>query len=264
MRGQISNFQYRKFPQEMAIAGQPPRGFVDRLIAALQQDDFVLYAQPIVPVASPRRIGLFQEIFVRFKEEDSKLLPPGAFFPILEECHLLPYLDRWVVNRLARWVRESQSRKPIPERIRSNVNLSGQTLADPHFASYVRKYVDGSYLADGALDFEITWKDALDHMESLQRLMAELRPHGCAFALAGVDGGEQTFEVLKTVAPDFVKINVANVSAERVAEINRRCHLAGSKTIAEHVETDQALEHLRQIQVDFAQGIGIAPVAPLA
>ncbi len=243
---------------------QPPRGFADRLVAALEQDDFVLYAQPIVPVASRQDMGLFQEIFVRFKEEDSKLLPPGAFLPILEECHLLPYLDRWVLNRLARWAREAQSAKPIPEITRSNVNLSGQTLADPHFGSYVRKYVDGSYLADGALAFEITWEDALDHLESLQRLMAELRPHGCAFALAGVDGGERAFDVLKTVAPDFVKLNIAGVPADQIAEINRRCHLAGGKTIAEHVETEQTFELLQQIQVDFAQGIGIAPVAPLA
>jgi EAL domain-containing protein (putative c-di-GMP-specific phosphodiesterase class I) len=248
----------------MATAGQPPRGFLDRLITALQQDDFVLYAQPIVPVASPRGEGLFQEIFVRFKEEDFKLLPPGAFLPVLEECHLLPYLDRWVVNRLARWVRDTQSGKPAPERARSNVNLSGQTLADPHFGTYVRKYVDGSYLADGALAFEVTWEAALDHLESLQRLMAELRPHGCAFAIAGIDGSERAFDVLKTVAPDFVKINVVGVPAERIAEINRQCHLLGARTIAEHVETDQALARLRQMKVDFAQGIGIAPVAPLA
>lgn len=244
----------------MAIAQQPQKGFADRLISALQQEQFVLYAQTIIPVASLHEKRLFQEIFVRFKEEDAKLLPPGAFLAVLEECHLLPYLDRWVVNQLARWVRGVLAIKPDWGKSRSNVNLSSQTLADPHFGEYVRKYVDDSYLTDGALAFEVTWENAIEHLESLQRLMAELRPHGCCFTLAGFDGSERCFDLLKTTAPDFVKINVVSVPLDQVVEINRRCHSVGSKTIAEFVETDAALEHLRRIKVDFAQGFGVSPV----
>jgi EAL domain-containing protein (putative c-di-GMP-specific phosphodiesterase class I) len=247
----------------MAITHKPPKGFADRLVSALQQGEFVLYAQTIIPIASQREPGLFQEIFVRFKEEDAKLLPPGAFFTILEESHLLPYLDRWVVNRLARWVRGVLAIKPNAEKSRSNVNLSAQTLADPHFGEYVRKYVDDSYLSNGALAFEVTCGNALEHPESLRRLMAELRPHGCCFTLAGFDGGERCFDLLKTLVPEFVKVNVVSVPLDQVTEINSRCHSMGSKTIAEYVESDAALEHLRRIKVDFAQGFGVSPVEPL-
>lgn len=244
----------------MAITHKPSKGFADRLISALQQEEFVLYAQTIVPLASQREKRQFQEIFVRFKEEDAKLLPPGAFLAILEESHLLPYLDRWVVNRLARWVRGVLTIKPDAQKSRSNINLSGQTLVDPHFGEYVRKYVDDSYLSDGALAFEITCGNAIEHPESLPRLMAELRPHGCCFTLAGFDGGERCFDMLKALVPDFIKINVVSVPLIQVTEINSRCHSMGSKTIAEYVESDAALEHLRRIKVDFAQGFGISPV----
>ncbi|MEO8009901.1 MAG: EAL domain-containing protein [Betaproteobacteria bacterium] len=71
----------------------------------------MLYSQKIVPLAPQPGDREFQEIFVRFKEEDAKLLPPGTFFPLLEECRMLPYLDRWVVNRLARFVRNGQKFK---------------------------------------------------------------------------------------------------------------------------------------------------------
>jgi EAL domain-containing protein (putative c-di-GMP-specific phosphodiesterase class I) len=43
----------------------------------------------------------FQEVLVRFKEEEEKLLPPGTFFRCSREYRLLPYVDRWVVSRLA-------------------------------------------------------------------------------------------------------------------------------------------------------------------
>lgn len=163
----------------MSNQPEPQKDIADRLMAALQQDEFVLYTQTIVPLDPQREKRPFQEIFVRFKEEDAKLLPPGTFFSVLEECHLLPYLDRWVVNRLARWVRGALGIKsdwPIPC---NNVNLSDATLADPDFGRYVCKYVDDSFLSDGALGFEIAFDSAMEHQDSLQHLMAQIRPHGC-------------------------------------------------------------------------------------
>ena len=50
------------------------KSMADRLVAALQQDEFVLYAQPIVPLSAQANQWPFQEIYVRFTEEDAKLL----------------------------------------------------------------------------------------------------------------------------------------------------------------------------------------------
>ena len=247
----------------MANAPETSKTLTDRLIASLQQDEFVLYAQTIAPIAPRREERPFQEIFVRFKEEDAKLLPPGSFFPVLRECQLLPYLDRWVVNKLVRWVRSALSIKSDWQVPRSNVNLSAETLVDSDFGEYVRKYVEDSYLSDGALGFEIDWTDAIEHEVSLRQLIAGLRPHGCCFTLAGFNGGEASFEVLKSFAPHFVKIGSASVDPAMLAEINRRCHLLECKTIVEHVENAKVLEHLRLTKLDFAQGFEISPVQPL-
>lgn len=247
----------------MARAPEPQKSLVDRLIASLQQDEFVLYAQSIMPLAPQSGERPFQEIFVRFKEEDAKLLPPGTFFPVLEECQLLPYLDRWVANRLARWVRNAVVIKPDWPIPRNNVNLSEATLADPHYGQYVCKYVDDSYLSDGALGFEIAWESAIAHEASLRQLMAVVRPYGCSLTLSGFDGSEASFSVLKALAPNFVKISVTNVTPAKLAEINRKCQALGIKTIAEHVESKQMLQHLRQSKIDFAQGFEISPVQPL-
>jgi EAL domain-containing protein (putative c-di-GMP-specific phosphodiesterase class I) len=37
----------------------------------------------------------------------------------------------------------------------------------------------------------------------------------------------------------------------------------GAQTIAEHVEDNQVLDHLRRCEIDFAQGFGLAKVEPL-
>ena len=255
----------------MVTSPSEHKDLTDRLIAALQEDEFVLYAQTIIPLAKKGDERPFQEIFVRFKEEDAKLLPPGSFFPALEECHLLPYLDRWVVNRLMRWIHHGVSIKPDWRIPRNNVNLSNATLVDPNFGKYVLGHVDESYLSDGTLAFEIGWDGAMEHQEALRRLVAELGARGCWFTLSGFDGSEPAFAELKSLAPNFVKISpkmigsldslVAN--AAKLAEINRRCHLLGAKTVAEQVENSNVLEQLRRTKIDFAQGFAVSPVQPL-
>jgi len=247
----------------MASQPEPQKSLVDRLIASLQQDEFVLYAQSIVPLVPQIGEPPFQEIFVRFKEEDAKLLPPGTFFPVLEECQLLPYLDRWVANRLARWVRSALGVKPDWAIPRNNVNLSEATLVDPDYGQYVCKYVDDSYLSNGALGFEVAWDSAIEHEASLRKLMAEVRPYGCTLTVSSFDGSDASFPKLKGLTPEFIKISVTNVATAKLAEIGRICQALGIKTIAEHVESKQMLQHLRQSKINFAQGFEISPVQPL-
>ncbi|MEO8163762.1 MAG: EAL domain-containing protein, partial [Betaproteobacteria bacterium] len=217
-----------------------------RLMAALQQDEFMLYAQSIVPLVPQRDQYPFQEIYVRFREEDAKLLPPGTFFPVLEEFHMLPYLDRWVVNRLARWVRSGLKLKPNWKIPRCNINLADKTLADPKFVEYVRKYVDDSYLSGGVLGFDISFESALANRPALLRLMAELRPFGCHFSIAGFDGSAAKIMQLEGLEPEFVKVSAVNIDPGKVTEINNMCHGLGAKTIVEHIENPRVLEHLRR------------------
>lgn len=235
----------------------------ERLLSALQEDEFVLYAQAILPLVPQTDARAFNEIFIRFKEEDEKLLPPGSFFPMLEEVGMLPYLDRWVVNRLARYVRASLKVNQIWNVPRYIVNLSNETFADGNFGEYVLKYADDSYLSGGVLGFDIACESALANRESLLKLMEQLRPHGCSLTMAGFDGSEDLLVRMKRFQPDYVKLSAINVDPSKVPEINRMCHDIGAQTIAEHVENAKVLDHLRKCKVDFAQGFGLAKVEPL-
>jgi EAL domain-containing protein (putative c-di-GMP-specific phosphodiesterase class I) len=237
--------------------------FTHRLMSAMQMDEFVLHSQAIVPLAPQPESRALNEIFIRFQEEDAKLLPPGMFFPMLQEAGMLPVLDRWVVNRMARHVRTGlklDSHWNIPRYI---VNLSDETLDDAEFADYVLQYTADSYLSGGTLGFDISCDSALAHRESLMQLMNELRPHGCSLAIAGFDGVADVLPKLKVLAPDFVKINVRNVDPAKIPAINRACHELRAQTIAEQVENARQLDHLRRCKVDYAQGFALAGVEPL-
>ncbi len=247
------------------MSNQPERqkDIADRLLSALQEDQFVLYCQSIVSFVPQTDTRAFNEIFIRYQEEDAQLLPPGTFFPVLEEVGMLPYLDRWVVNRLARFVRAGLKIDPNWHVPRYIVNLSDETLTDEEFGPYVLQYADDSYLSQGVLGFDISCNSAMANRESLLHLMEGLRPHGCSLTVAGFDGNDASLTDLKALEPDFVKISATTIDPAKVPDINRMCHELGAQTIAENVEDERALDHLRRCKIDFAQGFGLAKVEPL-
>ena len=249
------------------------KNIADKLVEALKTGGFVLYAQRIQRLAAAGKERAFQEILVRFREEEEKLLPPGTFFPMLEEYRLLPYVDRWVVSRLAAWIHESRARttpgSPVPA---NGVNLSEDTLREPKFADFVAKNIESAKLPEGFFTFELGWDTALLHSDRLKDIQAQLKPAGCRFTLAGFDGSDASFKMLKVLKPDFVKlaygivkdINRALAASEKAESINQKCHAMGIRTIAEYVESREVLEQLQLIEVDFAQGLIIGTPQRLA
>ena len=248
------------------------KNIADKLVAALKTGGFVLYAQRILRLAAAGNERPFQEILVRFREEEEKLLPPGTFFPMLQEYRLLPYVDRWVVSRLTSWIQETRAQKPGWAVPANGVNLSEDTLREPKFADFVAKNIQSAELPEGTLSFELGWDTALVHSDQVKNIQAQLKPAGCRFTIAGFDGSDASFNMLKALKPDFVKftygivkdINRGLAASEKAESINQKCHAMGIKTIAEYVESREVLEQLRLIEVDFAQGLIIGAPQRLA
>jgi Amt family ammonium transporter len=248
------------------------KNIADKLVASLKTGGFVLYAQKILSLADKPEDRPFQEILVRFKEEEEKLLPPGTFFPMLQEYRLLPYVDRWVVSRLAAWIQESRSRNPGWTAPTNGVNLSEDTLREPKFSEFVARNIQTSKLAEGSFTFEVGWDTALVHSDDIKMLISQLRPLGCRFTFAGFDGSDGSFGFLKMLKPDFVKLTYGIVkdigralaASERAETINCKLHDMGIRTIAEFVESNEVLEHLKLLEVDFAQGLVIGGPQKLA
>jgi diguanylate cyclase (GGDEF)-like protein len=71
---------------------------IQRLHAALAEDRFALFAQPILPLCSDNAEPRF-EFLLRMVGEDGKLLPPDKFLSAAERYQLLPTIDRLLRTR---------------------------------------------------------------------------------------------------------------------------------------------------------------------
>jgi len=251
----------RELNQDFMGWDDPP----NRLLRAVERDELVLYAQPILAL---RGDGAFPmaEVLVRLQDDDAVFLPPGGFLPLFEHFQLMPKLDRWVarqsVARLARTPR-------VP---RLCINISTQTLSDPAFVPELASELARSKVSPGSLVIEISEHDVLERPDVVTAFMASLRAMGCKVAISGFGRLSVSLSPLTTLRPDFVKVDGGLVRGLHSSQSSRKklsamvnlAKAVGFELIGEGVETDETLAQLREAGVDYAQGFGIQVPAPIS
>jgi EAL domain-containing protein (putative c-di-GMP-specific phosphodiesterase class I) len=240
--------------------------WISRIQAALDEDRLVLYAQKIVPLA-PAADGIHVELLLRIKDEQGRLVPPGAFIPAAERYGIMRYVDRWVVGKAFAHYRHAAGGAP-PSVIA--INLSADSLADDEFPAALQHMMRLHRVDPSRFCFEITETSAIANLAGAAELIRELKAFGCRFSLDDFGCGMSSFSYLKHLPVDYLKIDgsfvrdlTANlVDRAMVEAINHVGHVMGIQTIAECAEDAQTLAALQQVGVDFAQGYGVERPQP--
>jgi Amt family ammonium transporter len=170
------------------------------------------------------------------------------------------------------WIQDFRAQRPGLPPPAFGINLAEDTLREAKFTDFVMKNIQSFKIPEGTLTFEVGWDTALVHSDDIKLIMSQLRPVGCRFTFAGFDGSEGSFAFLTGLKPDFVKLTYGIVkdigralaASERAESICSRCHNMGIQTVAEFVESEEVLENLRLVEVDFAQGLVIGGPQKLA
>ena len=237
-----------------------------RLREALDYDHFRLYAQPIVPLAPEGPEGIaMAEVLVRLREEEAHMLPPGDFLPAFEHYRMMGELDRWVARNALR-------RLGLGGGIgRLSLNVSGQTMEEPGFAAFAAVQLRLAGLEPAALVVEIDENDAIDRRAAAERFAAEMKGIGCGLLLDGFARRSVSFELLKALGVDYVKVDgtiIRNImragsAAAKLKAILRVGEVTGVKVIAECVEDAKILASLKLLKVGFVQGFGVRKPEPI-
>jgi len=80
--------------------------WVNVLKRAIEQDDFVLYAQ-VIKATEAADSETSYEILIRLRNDDGTLVPPGSFLPAAERYNLGSSLDRWVIEHTLAWLEDN-------------------------------------------------------------------------------------------------------------------------------------------------------------
>ena len=238
-----------------------------RLRKAFEEDEFMLFGQSIVPLDRKREIRFHLEILIRLREEERNLTPPGTFLPILEYYELMPELDRWVIEHAARWWKAKEGTRNTV----LNINLSPETLESAEFPAFVEASLSEIGLPSAALCFEVMGSEVPAGSPEAIQSIEKVKALGCRFVVSAFGRDSISFDALRTTGAKFVKIDGSmireihsdTVALAKVKSIQQVCAKGGVQTVAEFVELPETLSKLREINVDYVQGYGVARPEPL-
>lgn len=243
-----------------------------KVVADLQQrvptDRYFLEFQPIVALQGAMS-SMCYEVLIRMRGEKGETIPPGKFIGAAERNGLMSQIDRWVLRSTLEWLDQHPEHR---NRLSfATINISGSSLNDSRFVDDAFAMIAEHPLAMPKLCFEITESVALNDLGSTRRFVDRVRMYGSKLALDDFGAGYTSFNYLKEIPADFIKIdgsfvkdinlNPANYAITRT--IVELTHELGMRSIAEWAETPDTIASLIELGVDYGQGFGLVrPVAP--
>jgi diguanylate cyclase (GGDEF)-like protein len=243
---------------------------LQRLREAMQEDRLTLFAQRIMPLDRQNPAGGY-ELLLRSLDTPQDNHAPGSLLAAALRSGLAPELDLWVINHAI-----SEAQPYLPELLAANVslsiNLAGPSLTDDGFLERIRALIGRSGLPPGLIMFEVTETVALLSLTKAVKFIRELRAMGCRFALDDFGTGANSLKNLANLPVDRVKIDGSFVSdilmnpqsAAIVRAIVTLARDLGIDTVAEYAETEQIVQRLLELGVEYAQGYAIEKPRALA
>lgn len=224
---------------------------------ALAENRIMVFYQPIMRV-SDNHISHY-ECLVRMESPVGKIINPSQFVEVAESSDQVHQIRDRVMRRAARYMR--RHRKKVSD-ISIAINLSGNTFSDESFIGSVEDIIESSGMDPRSLIFEVTETAAVENMDDARRTLNQIKQMGCRIALDDFGVGFTSFEYLKQLPVDYVKLDQSFVrqlttsAADQtlVRSMIRMVQGLGKRTVAEGVEDYEQLEWLRQNHIDYVQG----------
>jgi PAS domain S-box-containing protein len=224
---------------------------LERIRAAIETDRLMLYAQPIIDLASGEPVQ--QELLARMLDEDGSVLPPRDFLPIAERWGLMTEIDCWVIRKATAMAARG---------VRAQFNLSGLSIGDPAVLEEIEESIGRSGVDASLLVVEVTETAIMERLESSRAFMERVSALGCGVALDDFGTGFSGLGYLKYLSAQQLKIDIEHVHDATRSEGGARMirGIVGLArefdliTTAEGVEDEATRALMRELGVDRAQG----------
>jgi len=235
---------------------------------ALQEDRFRIYCQPIVALSPKNNESLHYELLIRLTDPQGDLIMPASFIPAAERYGLMTSLDRWMISTAFNSYDDTFGKE---SGVQIAINLSGNSLNDDSLLDFIKGEITETAIEPSNVCFEITETAAISNLDQVSQLILELKRIGCRFALDDFGSGLSSFTYLKNLPVDYLKIDGSfvhdmiddSIDHAMVEAINQVGHIMGIGTIAECAESEEVVEMLRELGVDYAQGYAMGAPVPI-
>jgi diguanylate cyclase len=240
----------RHQPARLALMGE--------LRQAIEQEQFVLYFQPKIGLASNRVIGF--EALVRWRHPGGRLILPETFIPLLEQTGLIRSLTLWATGealRIGAELRAQGVELPVA------VNISARDLQDGRLVQELSEQLAMHHATADWLELELTESAVMADVGGALEILSRLEAMGFRLVLDDFGTGHSSLAYLKRLPLRVVKVDKSFVmgmardenDAAIVSTSIALAHNLGLQVVAEGVDSEAALEQLRRRGCDAVQGL---------
>lgn len=229
-----------------------------RLHSALERGEFSVQYQPQINLFLDTIVGV--EALLRWTPTGEDPVPPDRFIPLLEESGLIVEVGEWVLWQACRQAAQWQERGLWP--MRMSVNISALQFIRSDLDATVKRVLAASGLDPRLLCLELTESMIMIDCSRTTAILTALKEIGVVLSLDDFGTGYSSLEYLGRLPINELKIDKSFIrrmlttqnDAAVVATIIAMAHSMGMDLVAEGVETEEQLNHLRQKQCSTVQG----------
>ncbi len=241
----------------------------EKVQEALTTDRLELHHQMILPTSNSGN-SIHFEVLTRLRDHDGTYISPARFIPIAEKYRLGTTVDRRILEMIGRWIDQSDE-KSLQSVEAISINLSAQSVVSSDILNVIHDHLIQSRISPSQLCFEITETASFENFSAVKSFIRDARKLGCKIAIDDFGTGYASFEYLREMTVDYLKIDgifirgLAKNALDR-AIVNAMIDiskLVPAKTIAEFVENEKTKCHLEQMGVDLMQGFYLHKPQPL-
>jgi len=233
---------------------------------ALKDNRFILFLQKIKDLSGNND---HYEILLRLIDKNGNMIYPDTFLPHAERYFLMPKIDIYVIKTFFVWLQRHEHK--IPNHLSFSINITGQSISEEKFVTDILILADKYKIDCRRIIFEITETTAVANIQESKVFFGKLIEKGFRFSLDDFGTGLSSFEYLKNMAIDFLKIDgifikdILNDEIDRsmVESIYNIGSIMNLKIIAEYAESDEIIKELEKIGIHYAQGYAVEKPHPL-
>lgn len=229
-------------------------------LSDLNEERMLLRCQKIIPLHAKSSMAAQYEVLISMYDDEGNLITGRDFVRMAERYDRMQAVDRWVVGHMLDWLREQA---PDPRHFGGVcINLSGYSMNDQSLLEFIYEKLSEKDAPIERLWFEITEASAINDVQSVADFIIEMKELGCRFCLGNFGSGPSSFEFMRSLPVDLIKIDSAFTGQLSTSETDRAmvrsmvdmAHYMNREVIASQVESRDVLDMLRQLGVDYAQG----------
>jgi len=235
-------------------------GLETDLRRAVGRGELRVHYQPIVSLGTGRISGF--EALVRWQHPERGLIPPAGFITVAEETGLIIPIGQWVLGEACRQTRKWQEQIDADPPLSVSVNLSSKQFLQPDLIELIGQMLLKTGLDARSLKLEITESVVMENAEDATAMIRRLRDLGVELYIDDFGTGYSSLSYLHRFPVSMLKIDRSFIKrmsgrgedSEIVRTIVALAHSLRMGVIAEGVETEEQVDHLKALKCEYAQG----------